>query len=72
MAGPAPSSLLWRRVAWERLDGRGLERLVAAALRARSRQLTVCRFCGGRFPPELRIDTDVCYGCAERELGIVF
>lgn len=72
LGGPAASSVLWRRVSWERLSGEKLARVVSAALRARQRQLTRCRFCGEHFPPELRVDTDVCYRCAERELGIIF
>jgi len=70
--GPAASSCLWRRRKWASLKSAELPELIASARRARKRQFRRCRFCGGRFPPEHRIEDDVCHGCASSHLGVTF
>jgi hypothetical protein len=68
--GPAPTSVLWKRVKWDGLSDEKFDALLAAARRARQAQFRTCRFCGDRFPPEHR-HGNVCHGCAEKHLGVV-
>jgi hypothetical protein len=42
----------------------------AAALKART--LVRCQYCDAVLPPEHAFNSNTCYGCASRELGIVF
>ncbi|GEM_PF-1706463 len=66
-----PTTRLWRREPIAKLTQERLAELVTAGKQARRNEFEPCRFCGRKFPPELRHDDDVCHGCAERELGIV-
>lgn len=52
-------------------DERALERALERARRARETALRHCRFCGERFIPGRMHSTDICQGCAGRELGLV-
>lgn len=70
--GPAASSRLWKRVEWAQLREHELAELLAQLQAARSGELRKCPYCGGEFPPERRIEKDVCHACAERHLGVVF
>lgn len=70
--GPAASSRLWRRVEWTELGESQLADLLRRCRVARRRQFRKCRFCGERTPPERSVKANVCHGCAERHLGVVF
>ena len=70
--GPAESSRFWKRVEDKRLSESELGNLDQSAKAARRAQYRTCRFCGERYPPERRSEVDVCHGCAEKHLGIVF
>jgi hypothetical protein len=48
-----------------------LERARAACLRNRG-YFRVCRVCGKHFLLGHMIETGVCHGCAEKELGVAF
>jgi hypothetical protein len=68
--GPAPTSVLWKRVKWGGLSEEKLDALLAAARRARQSKFRKCRFCGERFPRERR-HGNACHGCAEKYLGVI-
>lgn len=63
---------------WECLEGNlatasaDFERAVKTARSARARALRRCRFCSERFVPGHMHSPDVCQGCAERKLGVVY
>lgn len=69
--GPAGTSRLWRRVTWDQCPS-PLSDLIAEARAARQEEFRECRYCSGRFPPEHRVEEDVCHGCASRHQGVVF
>ena len=64
-----PTSRLWKRVKWERIED--LYDLVAEAREKRRAEFRECKFCHERFPPEGRHGRAVCHVCAEEHLGIV-
>lgn len=70
--GPALSSRLWQRVEADAQTPQTLLEKIEAVREARIHETSTCRFCGRRFPPEHRHEEDVCHGCAERHLGIVY
>jgi hypothetical protein len=77
--GPVPSSRLWRRLPIDRLDRVGnatdtdsiARTLLAAARRARRREIRRCPACGERVGPEHMTD-GMCHGCAARDHGVVY
>jgi len=70
---PRRTSRLFRKIEWVSIDGReALRDLLKEALEARRVEFRTCRFCSLSFPPEQMIQTDVCHGCAENHLGVVF
>lgn len=70
---PRRTSRLFRRIEWVSIDSReALLDLLKEALEARRVEFRTCRFCSLSFPPEQMIQTDVCHGCAENHLGVVF
>jgi hypothetical protein len=50
----------------------GARRAVERARRRADKGKRTCRYCGGRFVPGHMHSKDVCQGCAERELGVVY
>lgn len=70
--GPATSSRLWKRLKWDQLQDGQLPGLLAQAQAARRREYRNCPYCGGRFPPEHRVEKNICHTCAEKHLGIVY
>ena len=70
--GPALSSKFWRRVEVDGLDDAQIIELIDATNQARQAEYRTCRFCGKRYPPERRVEDDVCHGCATKHLGVVF
>jgi hypothetical protein len=72
--GPGTPEPLLRDV--EHLPTKQAEREIEAALERAHRQAErcrrECRYCGGRFVPGHMYSRDVCQGCAERELGVVY
>jgi hypothetical protein len=69
---PVADSVLWRRREWADLKLRDLRKLIRGAQAARRRQYRKCPHCGERFPPERRTQGDVCHGCPEKHLHVVF
>lgn len=69
--GPASASRLWKRVKWAALTAEKLSVLVDAARKKRQREFQPCRLCGKRYPPERRSE-DVCHGCAQAHLQVVY
>jgi len=49
-----------------------LEEAIDAAREQKARTLVRCQYCGALLPPEHAFDANTCYGCASRELEIVF
>lgn len=70
--GPAVTSRLWKRSSLRKLSSERLRRLLAAAQEARLAEFEICRYCNRSTAPEHRIQDDICHGCAERHLGVVF
>lgn len=58
-------------LARQELDSRG-RASVDELLRHRRRSFSHCRFCRERTSPELRVEKDVCMGCAAVWLGVVY
>ncbi len=67
---PAPTSVLWKRIKWDRVTERELPGLIDDARKKRRSQYNLCKYCAEKFPPELRHSRNVCHGCAEEYLGI--
>ncbi len=88
VAGEAGAVVGWIDVSWpgpgepvRRLQDavhvpeRLLDELPGAVSRARAAReaaLRTCRLCGERHIPGHMYDADVCQGCAERHLGVVY
>ena len=53
-------------------DREQVEAVVRRLLRARRRTFRYCRYCWTSTPPELRVQPDVCQGCATRWWGVVY
>jgi hypothetical protein len=70
--GPAPSSRLWRRIQYEKLDRDGLKSLFEKAWEARKREFKRCKYCGEEYPPEHGFENNVCHGCASEHEGVRF
>jgi hypothetical protein len=70
---PISAVKLWRSTRLPNFDTpEQLFRLVEDGIQARRDEFHVCRFCQSHIPPERRFQPEVCHGCAERHLGIVF
>jgi hypothetical protein len=70
--GPATSSKFWKRINVYETTDEELDILLKDALKERQNEFKTCRYCMKSFPPEHRINENVCHGCAERYLGVVF
>lgn len=69
---PVAVTRRWKKVGLAGRTAADLVELVRAAAAARRRQYRVCPYCGEAFPPEHRIEGDVCHGCAAGRMGVVF
>lgn len=54
------------------VTGSMFESLVKDLVRRRRRSFGWCRYCGGLFPPEHRLERDVCHGCGTEVFGVVY
>jgi hypothetical protein len=70
--GPVASSRLWKRVDWCEITDTELISLLNDALKQRKNEFRICRYCGRKFPLEHMHANDVCQGCAEKHLGVVY
>jgi hypothetical protein len=70
--GPATSSKFLKRINVNEKTDEELGNLLKDALKERQKEFKTCRYCKKSLPPEHRINKDVCHGCAERYLGVVF
>lgn len=49
-----------------------LKKAIDTAREHKASTLVRCQYCGALLPPEHAFDANTCYGCASRELDIVF
>jgi hypothetical protein len=70
--GPATSSKFWKRINVYETTDEKLDNFLKEALKERQNEFKICRHCMKSFPPEHRINEDVCHGCAEIYLGVVY
>jgi hypothetical protein len=76
---PAPIFVTMKVITWDlltTLPQQEKESTILDALlktiQSRKRQYKTCQFCGEKTPPEHRINSNTCHGCATEHFGVIY